>query len=157
MIMHDPEKQRILQKNIRLIKMIWYVNIAACAALFFVFQLIEIGETPHKYLQYIFGILAFSEIAVTFVMRRIRLNPKLIKQLDEHGFSAVIRNFRTIELITFILTDSILIYGGVAYLLSGDDTFFKAMALITLAILVFFYPKESGWANHYRNSVGNTQ
>jgi hypothetical protein len=150
----DPSEQNLIQKNLLRVKIIWFSNFIVTAALYFIISTLNFTiVTNQPYVHYVLGGLAMSELIVIIVMRRIRLKPSIIKTLSERGPGEVARNFFFIDVISIFLSDSILVYGVIGYVIIGDIRVLKMFAAVTALALLYFMPRESVWARQYEDSI----
>jgi hypothetical protein len=150
----DPSEQNLIQKNLLRVKIIWFSNFIVTAALYFIISTLNFTiVTNQPYVHYVLGGLAMSELIVIIVMRRIRLKPSIIKTLSERGPGEVARNFFFIDVISIFLSDSILVYGVIGYVIIGDIRVLKMFAAVTALALLYFMPRESVWARQYEDST----
>jgi hypothetical protein len=150
----DPSEQNLIQKNLLRVKIIWFLNFISSAALYFIISSLNFTiVTNQPYIHYVLGGLAMSELVVIIVMRRIRLKPSIIKTLSERGPGEVARNFFFIDVISIFLSDSILIYGVIGYVIIGDTRVLKMFAAVTALALLYFMPRENVWTRQYEDSI----
>lgn len=140
----DSFEQDMIRKNTRAARIIWMINVVTSVIIFLVFsnlQFTKINNEP--YVHYVLGALAIGELIVIIVMRRIRLKPAVLKKLIERGGGEVARNFFFMDIISLALSDSVLIYGVVGYIITGDFEIMKMFAYVTALALIYFFPREN--------------
>lgn len=150
----DPSEQSLIQKNLLKARIIWFVNVVSSVAVYFIIT--AMNFTPiytEPYVHYVLGALAASELIVIVVMRRIRLKPSLIKSLMERGPGEVARNFFLIDVISIFLSDSILVYGVIGHIVTGDFKILNMFAMVTGLALIYFFPREGVWSRQYEDSM----
>ena len=117
MIYLEPEKEAMLDRELGKTRIIWIAGIAWMIILIAIAYFLEFEQQQEvPYLEYIFGLLVFADLAVMYIMRRIRTKPSIIQSLMQSGFEDVLRNFKTLEIISMSLFISVAIYGLVAFI-----------------------------------------
>ena len=150
----DPSEQSLVQKNLAKARIIWFSNFIAAAAVYFIISTLSFTVvTDQPYVHYVLGGLAISELIVIVVMRRIRLKPSVIKTLSQSGPGEVARNFFFIDVISIFLSDSIMVYGVIGYVIIGDFQILKMFAAVTALALLYFFPRKTVWTRQYEDSI----
>ncbi|MBN2134809.1 MAG: hypothetical protein JW737_03685 [Acidobacteria bacterium] len=153
MIILDPPMMEIIDKKINLIKTIWFAFMFFFAVIYFGVQSISFQEVSSiQYIEYVFILLAFGELVVIMVIRNIRFKPHVNKQLLDKSFDDFVANCFNVEIVTFALTASVIIYGIILYILSRNLMYFQAFAVVTVVVHAYFFPSKTKWIKVFEST-----